>query len=82
MSEKRQVKLNTLLMAGTGTIIGSGWLFGSAHAAAIAGPAAILSWIIGAIMVSIIALNLVEISTAAPARMGSMGYFYVLPMVH
>ncbi len=70
-----KIKLSTLLFSGVGTIIGSGWLFGSAHAAAIAGPAAIFSWIIGAFMVLIIALNLVEISTAAPIRMGSMGYF-------
>jgi amino acid transporter len=72
---KHKVKLSTLILSGVGTIIGSGWLFGSAHAAALAGPAAILSWIVGAVMVLIIALNLVEIATTAPARMGSMGYY-------
>jgi amino acid transporter len=70
-----KIKLGTLILSGVGTIIGSGWLFGSAHAAAQAGPASIFSWIIGAFMVLIIALNLVEISTTAPVRMGSMGYF-------
>ncbi|MFN7093725.1 MAG: hypothetical protein ACK4M7_00005 [Burkholderiales bacterium] len=52
---KHKVKLSTLILSGVGTIIGSGWLFGSAHAAALAGPAAILSWIVGAAMVLIIA---------------------------
>lgn len=72
---QHKIKLSTLILSGVGTIIGSGWLFGSAHAAAQAGPASIFSWIIGAFMVLVIALNLIEISTTAPARMGSMGYF-------
>ena len=75
LNNNHKIKLSTLIMSGVGTIIGSGWLFGAAHAAAVAGPASILSWVIGAIMVSIIALNLVELSTTAPIRMGSMGYF-------
>lgn len=72
---KHKVKIGTLILSGVGTIIGSGWLFGSAHAASLAGPAAILSWVLGAIMVLIIAMNLVEISTSSPIRMGSMGYY-------
>ncbi len=70
-----KLSLSTLIMSGVGTIIGSGWLFSAAHAASTAGPAAIFSWIIGAIMVLIIALNLIEITSIAPIRMGSMGYF-------
>lgn len=72
---QHKIKLPTLILTGIGTIIGSGWLFGSAHAAAIAGPAAIFSWIIGAIMVMVIALNLIEIVTTAPVRMGGIGYY-------
>ena len=75
VKKKHKVKLGTLILSGVGTIIGSGWLFGAAHAAALAGPAAMLSWIFGAIMVLVIAFNLIEISTAAPPRMGSMGYY-------
>jgi len=73
--KEQKIKLTTLILSGLGTIIGSGWLFGAAQAAKFAGPAAIFSWIIGAAMVLVIALNLVEISTIAPIRMGSMGYF-------
>lgn len=73
--KKNQIKLFTLISSGVGTIIGSGWLFGSAHAAALAGPASIISWIIGAIIILIISLSLIELSTAAPIRMGSIGYY-------
>ncbi|QXH49004.1 hypothetical protein KSS93_19230 [Pseudomonas xanthosomatis] len=41
----------SLMLTGLGSIIGSGWLFGAWHASAIAGPAAILAWIIGAVVV-------------------------------
>jgi amino acid transporter len=71
----KKIKLTTLILSGIGTIIGSGWLFGAAHAANIAGPASILSWIIGAVIILILALNLVEILTIAPIQRGSMGYF-------
>ena len=70
-----KIKLSTLTLSGIGTIVGSGWLFGSAQAAALAGPAAIFSWILGAIMVTIIALNLIEVSSASPPKMGSMGHY-------
>jgi amino acid transporter len=36
-----------LLLTGVTGIIGSGWLFASLYAAQIAGPAAIISWLIG-----------------------------------
>jgi amino acid transporter len=41
-------------------IIGSGWLFASLKGAAIAGPAVILSWVIGAILVIFIALTYIS----------------------
>ena len=70
-----KIPLTTLILSGIGTIIGSGWLFGAAHAANIAGPASIISWIIGSIIVLFLSLNLVEILTIAPIKRGSMGYF-------
>jgi len=41
----------SLLFTALGSIIGSGWLFGAWHASKIAGPAAIVAWIIGAVIV-------------------------------
>jgi amino acid transporter len=70
-----KIKLGTLMLSGIGTMIGSGWLFGAANAAAVAGPAAIFSWIIGALLISIIGINLIEVSSISPIRMGSIGHY-------
>ncbi|WP_245755390.1 APC family permease, partial [Actinopolyspora alba] len=56
----------SLLFTGVGAIIGSGWLFGALYASQIAGPAAILSWIIGAIMVLFIGFVYAELSVMFP----------------
>jgi amino acid transporter len=59
-----------LLFAGVGSIIGSGWLFGALNAAEIAGPAAILSWVIGAVMILLIGLTYAELGTMFPVSGG------------
>lgn len=61
-------------MFGLSAIIGSGWMFGSSQAAKVAGPAAILAWIIGAALVFIIAIVYVEIGTMFPED-GAMSRF-------
>ena len=45
---KRHVGVVGLLFASVGSIIGSGWLFGALNASQEAGPAAIISWALGA----------------------------------
>ncbi|WP_018178451.1 APC family permease [Jongsikchunia kroppenstedtii] len=45
-----------LLWASEGSLIGSGWLFGALTAASIAGPSAIIAWIIASIIVILLAL--------------------------
>ena len=47
-----------LLFASVGSIIGSGWLFGALTASQLAGPAAIFSWVIAAVMIMLIGLVL------------------------
>ena len=42
-----KINLVQLVLLGLGSLIGSGWLFGAWEASSAAGPAAILSWIIG-----------------------------------
>ena len=77
IAEKSDVKLHRklgtidLLFLSLGGIIGSGWLFGAYKAANVAGPAAILSWIIGGIIILFIALNYSELGTMIP-RSGSI----------
>src|ERR1700722_3155774 len=45
-----------LLWASETSIIGSGWLFGALGAATIAGPSAILGWVLGSIIILTLAL--------------------------
>jgi amino acid transporter len=63
-----------LLFTGLGSIIGSGWLFGAWHASKIAGPAAIIAWIIGAVVVLAIALTYAELGTTFPESGGMVRY--------
>ena len=66
--KKLRTSLNTwdLLFLSLGGIIGSGWLFAAYAASSIAGPAAILSWIIGGVIVLIIAMNYAELGAMIP----------------
>jgi amino acid transporter len=45
-----------LLFTSVGSVIGSGWLLGALNATTIAGPAAIISWVVGAAAVMLLAL--------------------------
>jgi amino acid transporter len=59
-----------LLFAGVGSVIGSGWLFGALNASILAGPAAILSWAIGGLMIMLIGLTYAELGTMFPVSGG------------
>lgn len=63
---RRELTYIDLTMASLGGIIGSGWLFGSMYGAQIAGPAAIISWIIGGLAVLCIGLVYAELGGALP----------------
>ena len=67
---KRDMGLVGLLFASVGSIIGSGWLFGALSAAQLAGPASVLSWGIGAVMVAFIGLCYAELGTMFPVSGG------------
>ncbi len=60
--------LNTwdLYFLSLGGIIGSGWLFAASASASTTGPAAILSWLIGGILVLFIALGYAELGAMIP----------------
>jgi amino acid transporter len=60
-----------LLFASTTSMVGSGWLFGSYHAAKIAGPLSIGSWVLGAIIIMLIALCFAELAALFP-RSGAL----------
>jgi amino acid transporter len=67
---RRDIGVIGLLFAGIGSIIGSGWLFGAMNASEIAGPAAIFSWVIGAIMILLIGLCFAELGAMFPVTGG------------
>ncbi len=77
-SQDRKLKkaLNTwdLYFLSLGGIIGSGWLFAAAASAATTGPAAILSWLIGGVLVLFIALVYAELGGMIP-RTGAISRY-------
>jgi amino acid transporter len=68
---KRDVGMVGLLFASVGSIIGSGWLFGALNASLIAGPAALISWILGGGAVILLALIHAELGGMYPVAGGS-----------
>ena len=66
MSFKRSVGPVGLMFTAISGILGSAWLFGPFYAAQIAGPAAILSWLIGAVVMMIIAMTFAELTSMFP----------------
>lgn len=74
MNFQRSIGLVGLLFAGIGSVVGTGWLFGPLYAAQIAGPAAVLSWIIGGVLMIIIALTFAELGSAFPVAGGMVQY--------
>ena len=74
---RRDVGLIGLLFASVGSIIGSGWLFGAMNAAMTAGPAAMLSWAIGMVMILLIALTYAELGTIFPVSGGVVRFPHV-----
>ncbi len=63
---RRAMPLQQLLFLSMGGIIGSGWLFAVLGADATAGPASVISWILGGIFVLLIALTYAEIAGMLP----------------
>lgn len=65
-SLKKQASFVGLLFAGVGGMIGSGWLFGPLETATQAGPLSLYSWLIGGVVVLLIALVFAELATLFP----------------
>jgi amino acid transporter len=71
---RRQVGAFALMLTGLGSIIGSGWLFGAWRAAGLAGPGAIWAWVLGAAMITIVALTYAELGAMFPESGGMVRY--------
>jgi amino acid transporter len=70
----RDVSTIGLLFFSLGSIIGSGWLFGSLLAAQTAGPAAIIAWVLGGLVMLVLALAHAELGGMYPVAGGSARY--------
>lgn len=71
---RRDVGLIGLMWASVGSIIGSGWLYGAEKAVVVAGPAAIVSWVIGAVAIVLLALVHAELGGMFPVAGGTARY--------
>src|SRR5262244_1218900 len=73
---QRTVGLYGLMFVSLGSIIGSGWLLGALNAAKVAGPASILSWVLAAGMLSLLALTYAELGATYPVAGGAARFPY------
>ncbi|HEX4717808.1 MAG TPA: APC family permease [Thermoleophilaceae bacterium] len=68
---RRDIGATALLFTSVGSVIGSGWLLGSLNATKIAGPAAIISWVVGAAAVMLLAFVHAELGAMSPVGGGN-----------
>lgn len=71
---KRDISATNVLIAAAGGMIGSGWLFSPFISAQIAGSGALISWIIAAVFMLLIALPLCELGAMLPISGGMSNY--------
>jgi amino acid transporter len=63
-----------MLCFSTGGIIGVGWLFAALFAARLAGPASLVSWVLGGAAVTLLALAYAELGGMHPVAAGTFRY--------
>ena len=66
----RDIGRFALMLTGPGSVIGSVWLFGAWKAAGLAGPGAVRAWVIGALVITVIALTIAELGAMFPESGG------------
>ncbi|MEM9242721.1 MAG: APC family permease [Pseudomonadota bacterium] len=71
---KKNIGKLSLLLFGINSAVGSGWLFGPFYSLKIAGPAASLSWILGGVMIIVIAAPFIVLCSSFPASGGIIQY--------
>ncbi|MDI5967408.1 APC family permease [Streptomyces sp. SL13] len=67
---RRHMGYWSLTAVAFGGIIGSGWLLSPMHAAVSAGPASLITWVVGGIALMLIALVMVEMGATMPEAGG------------
>ena len=70
----RKLGFWSLLATGLGSVIGSGWLFAAMYAAKAAGPAALVSWVVGGVLMLMVAMVYAELGMVRPESGGLVRY--------
>lgn len=70
----QSLNLTDLTFIGLGSIFGSGWLFSASYVSSLAGPAGVLSWVIGGAAVLLLGLVYCELGAALPHAGGPVRY--------
>jgi amino acid transporter len=73
---RRTIGFWGLMFVSLGSIIGSGWLLGALGAAVTAGPASLISWVLAAAMLAVLALIYAELGGAYPVAGGTARFPY------
>jgi amino acid transporter len=71
---KQRLGYWSLVATGIGSVIGSGWLFSAMYAAQASGPASIIAWIIGGVVMLAVALVFAELGMVHPESGGLVRY--------
>lgn len=71
---KRTIGLVSLIGLAVSIQVGSGWLLATLASVAKAGPAAVFSWIIGAVFFAVIGVSWMELGTMIPRSGGGVRY--------
>jgi amino acid transporter len=75
---QRKVGLRPLTMISIGSIIGSGWLLGALTASEHAGAASSLSWLLGGLVLALLALVHAELGSTYPVSGGTARFPYMV----
>lgn len=71
------MSMTQLMFIGISSQIGSGWLFAVLPAAGIAGPAAVIAWVIASLLIALVAVAYLEISVMLPRSGAVLRYPYL-----
>ena len=77
MSLQKNIGTWGMLFAAAGGMVGSGWLFGPFYVAQFAGPAAIMSWVIGGLLMVVVAMTFAELSSTFPMAGGTIRFLHL-----
>ena len=71
----QKISTPNMLAASIVGMVGSGWLLGPLVCANVAGPAAILTWVLAGLMMTVVAATFVQLASKLPTTGGTVRFF-------